>query len=123
AELAAAVAVLGDEAPVAAAARLAGIDPEDAPRLADALAGVALLETGTPLRFAHPIAQRAVYDDLPPVRRAQLHERAAIALDGEGADPELVASHVLAAVAQTERWAAPALRRAAVRARDRGADD
>ncbi|HEX4625413.1 MAG TPA: hypothetical protein VH231_13235 [Solirubrobacteraceae bacterium] len=121
--LAAAVAVLGDEAPLGAAADLAAIDGDAAPGLADALAGVALLAPGTPLRFAHPIARRAVYDDLPPARRADLHKRAAMALVGADADPELVASHVLAAVAETERWATPALRRAAERAGQRGAHE
>ncbi len=81
------------------------------------------LSPGTPLRFAHPIARRAVYDDLPPARRADLHKRAAMALVGADADPELVASHVLAAVAETERWATPALRRAAERAGERGAHE
>jgi predicted ATPase/DNA-binding CsgD family transcriptional regulator len=121
--LAAAVAVLGDEAPLGAAAELAAIDADAAPGLADALAGVALLAPGTPLRFAHPIARRAVYDDLPPAGRADLHKRAAMALVGADADPELVASHVLAAVAETERWATPALRRAAERAGERGAHE
>jgi DNA-binding CsgD family transcriptional regulator len=122
-DLAAAVAVLGDGTPLHGAAELAGVDAAEAPGLADALAGVALLAPGTPLRFAHPIARRAVYDDLAPARRADLHKRAAQTLVSDSADPELVASHVLAAVAETERWATPALRRAAESATERGAHD
>ena len=123
ADLAAAVAVLGDGAPIAAAAELAAVDPEAAVGLADALAGVALLAPEAPLRFAHPIARSAVYEDLAPARRADLHLRAARLLDAGDAEVELVATHLLAAGAEGEAWSTPRLRRAADRARERGADD
>ena len=62
--LACALAVLGDGAPANAAARLAGLDPDDGERAADALAAAGILAPGRPLRFAHPIMRAAIYASL-----------------------------------------------------------
>jgi predicted ATPase len=77
-ELVLAASVLGRRAPLPAAAQLAGLpDPSDA--LTEAISVGLLVEHMTPLgrelSFVHPLVQRAVYDDLSPARRRDLHQR------------------------------------------------
>jgi DNA-binding SARP family transcriptional activator len=55
---------------------------------ADAGAGAATL------RFAHNLVRDVVYTNLPQVRRAQLHQRLADALEGRGPSPEARAGEV-----------------------------
>ena len=120
AELASAVAVLGDGASLERAAALAGVDADAAAGAADALAGAAVLERGVPLAFVHPLVREAVYADLPEARRARAHARAAELLRDAGADAEQVASHLVHAHGAAGEWAVGALRQAAQRARERG---
>jgi DNA-binding CsgD family transcriptional regulator len=111
ARLAGAVAVL-DEAPVALAAELAGLEVPGAEAAADALAAAHLLAPGEPLSFVHPLIAAAVRADLPPLARARAHRRAAALLDGEGADVGRVAVHLLHTRPEGDAWAAAALRAA-----------
>jgi DNA-binding CsgD family transcriptional regulator len=120
-ELASAAAVLGDGAPLERAAELSGLEADEAARAADALAGAAILESGAPLSFIHPIVREAVYGDIPGARRARAHARAAELLRNAGADPELIASHLVEAHGAAGEWSVAALRDAAARARERGA--
>ena len=120
AELASAVAVLGDGASLERAAALAGVDADAAAGAADALAGAAVLERGVPLAFVHPLVREAVYTDLPEARRARAHARAAELLRDAGADAEQVASHLVHAHGAAGEWAVGALRQAAQRALERG---
>ena len=92
-----AVAVLGTTTPVSSAATLAGV-----PNLVAALdeaASVNLLHVREDLGirevgFPHPLVRAAVYEQLGPMRRVQLHSAAAEFVDEEGA---LLRHRVLAA--------------------------
>ncbi len=121
AELASAVAVLGDGAPLERAAELGGLEAGVAATAADELAGAAVFEAGAPLSFVHPIVREVVYGDIPEARRALAHARAAELLRDAGADAELIASQLVEAHGAAGDWAVPALRAAAMRARERGA--
>jgi DNA-binding CsgD family transcriptional regulator len=123
AALARAIAVLGVEARVEAAADLAGIDPASARSLASALAGAAILERGEPLGFVHPVVRTAIYEELPDSERSRLHGRAAAMLMELGSEPEVVAVHLLATAPAAEASAVSALREAAAAARARGAPE
>ena len=92
APLARAYAVLGRTAPLRHAARLAGLEPDDAAPLADALRAAGLLEGDG---LAHPLVAAALYRSLPPGERALWHARAARLLESEHAGAEDVAVHLL----------------------------
>ena len=94
--LARAVAVLGGRAEPRMAARLAELDDEVAERAADDLASAAILQSGLPLVFEHPLVRAAVYGELGPGERMQWHGRAAALLVAAGAEPDRVAVHLLA---------------------------
>ena len=82
-ELAGAVAVLGRGAALSEAAALAGIAaPLDA---VDALIATELVRSdGRSIAFVHPLAAVAVYERVPPARRARLHLAAAADAEGRG---------------------------------------
>ncbi len=122
-ELARAAAILGDEAALRHAAALAGIHLADAAAAADRLAGIGVLEPGTPLRFVHSIVRTAVHDDIPPAVRGLRHAAAARLLAGEGADADVVCSHLLVCEPAGSLEAVERLRAAAVRAVSRGAPE
>jgi len=121
AELARAVAVLGEGVPLHTVAALAGIDDDTAPDTADRLAAAELLTPGPEPRFSHPIVREAVYEDLGAARRARDHLRAARLLAATA--PEVAAMHLLRAERSGEPWAIDVLREAAVAARRRGAPE
>ncbi len=92
-----AVAVLGNTAPVAAAATLAGVS--DLFGALDEASAVGLLQVREEfgireVGFPHPLVQAAVYEQLGPLRRMQLHSAAAEFVEDEGA---LLRHRVLAA--------------------------
>lgn len=118
--LARGVAVLGAAAELRHAAALAGLDAAAASAAADALAAGGLLEAGRPLRLVHPVVRTALYSELAPGERAQLHRRAARMLAGEHADLDVVAAHLLASEPAGEAWAVDLLLDAAERAAARG---
>ncbi|MGH2955199.1 MAG: LuxR C-terminal-related transcriptional regulator, partial [Solirubrobacterales bacterium] len=123
ASLCRAVAVLGESAGLPAAATLAGIDRATAGAAADALAEARVLETGSRLRFVHPIVRTAVYEEIPRSARGAMHARAARLLADQGAAPESVAVHLLATDATGEEGAVGPLRDAARAALSRGAPE
>ena len=97
-----AVAVLGDDAPLELAARLAaraaGEDAgsaEAAAATADRLAAIGVLAPGLPLRFAHPLLGAAVHADIPAAARQLAHGYAAEALTDAGAPAAAIAAHLL----------------------------
>jgi DNA-binding CsgD family transcriptional regulator len=118
--LAGAAAVLGRRAPLGAAARMAGLgDPLPALREAIDAGLLALVERpgGRELAFPEPLARGAVYHDLDPVRRAELHAAAAgltagdVALAHRAAAalvPDAALAEDLAAAARRELARAPA---------------
>jgi DNA-binding CsgD family transcriptional regulator len=120
-DLATAVAVLGDRTPLRQAAALAQLDQAVAGRAADALAAAHILAPGEPVSFAHPLTAAAVRADLPPRGAAAAHRAAAELLVAEGAPPEEVATHLLAADPAADPKTVDVLREAASRALARGA--
>ena len=96
-ELVAAAAVLGQRCELAAAAALAGLgDP--LPALGEAAAAGILAEqpggAAAGIGFTHLLVQRAVYEDLSPARRRQLHQRAVGLVDRHRALGHRVAAAV-----------------------------
>jgi ATP/maltotriose-dependent transcriptional regulator MalT len=122
ADLARAIAVLGDGAELPTAAQLAGLDSVDAAAAAVAL-GWAEILTVEGLEFVHPVVRAAVYSELSPVERADQHRKAATLLAELGADEDTVALHLLSGEPSRSSWVVDILRRAARRAHSRGAPD
>jgi tetratricopeptide (TPR) repeat protein len=118
-----AIAVLGTAATTARAGQLAGLDADTGAEAVGALMAEHLIEGEHALRFVHPLVRSAVYQDLAsPVRQRWL-QRAARMLDAEGAAPEEVTVHLLAAGLAGDGWVVAKLRSAAADARGRGAAD
>ena len=118
-----AIAVLGEDATAVRAGRLSGVDGEQVWAVLDALARAAILAPGESLAFAHPLVRTAIHEDMSGAQRAELHARAARLLAGEGAQPEVVALHLLAALPRADPWVVSALRDAAVLAAARGSPE
>lgn len=118
-----AVALLAGAADVTAVADLAAIPAQHAVELLDRLSEAGLIEPGPPPRPAHPLIADALLAGLGPAERAGAHGRAARALGRLGADPERVASHLLAAPPCADRVAVAWLRRAAEASARAGAPD
>jgi predicted ATPase len=121
-KVARAVAVLGDGTELSAAAKLAGLDPPSAAAGAEALGRADILSRDA-LEFVHPVVRAAVYSELSPPQRAGEHRAAASILADQGAAEDQIALHVLAGDPGGDEWATAVLRRAARRARARGAPD
>ncbi len=119
--LARAVAVLDTDADVHLAAAVAGIDAARAAVAAEALVRSQILAAGELLRFAHPILRAAVYEELPPARRALEHRRAAEVLASR--NPDRAAVHLLSTAPAGDPWVAEQLLDAGERAAARGAID
>lgn len=117
------VAVLEANAEPLIISQLADVPEARARAAADALASAGILENRLPLTFVHPILRAAVYTDLGPARRAELHARAADALAAAGAATEVIAAHILACDPHGEPAAVSVLRRAAADALARGAPE
>jgi ATP/maltotriose-dependent transcriptional regulator MalT len=87
-ELAAALSVVGEAVPLPVAGRIARVDhPAQA---LEALLGTGFVtwrsgEASTPADFAHPLYRAALYADLAPTRRRELHRAAAESLDAASA--------------------------------------
>jgi DNA-binding NarL/FixJ family response regulator len=103
-ELADAVAIIGDAGGLAEAARVAGLDPGEGARAADALVEAGILQAGTRLSFAHPLVREVVYGALAVHERAHQHGQAARLLAQAGADPGRVATQLLASAPENDRW-------------------
>ena len=121
--LARAVALLGRDAELRHGAQLAGLDEAEAATAADALVAASILIPGRPLDFVHPLVRSAIYADLPPAQRGIDHRRAAELLAAEGADPEHVSTHLLAAEPAADKWVVEQLRAAAARVMAEGAPE
>ncbi len=108
-----AVAVLGTAATTARASRLAGLDADAGAESVGALMAERLIEGEEALRFVNPLVRSAVYQDLASPVRQRWHQRAARMLDAEGAAPEKVTVHLLAAGPAGDGWVVDQLRAAA----------
>lgn len=120
-ELARAVAVLGVDAGLHTAARLAGVAEKQAVTATDTLVTMDILQQGRPLEFVHPVVRAAVYESVPVTARSAAHGRAADLLAEEGADVDAVATHLLLAEPGRSSARVERLREAAARAVARGA--
>ena len=109
AELARAVAVLGEDATLGRAARLVHLALDEAEAALDGLIESELLAPGRPLDFVHPVVRAAVHDAMPAGSRSRVHRSAARLLRDEGAAPGRVATHLLVSEPGGERWVAEAL--------------
>jgi len=120
--LARALAVLeqGDLLP---AARLAGIDRDEAAYAAELLVAAGILEPGRPLTFVHPIVRSGVYTELSHAQRAQGHLRAAQFLAEQPGTDERVAKHLLATEPAGDGWVLERLVEAACAAGKQGAPE
>jgi DNA-binding CsgD family transcriptional regulator len=117
------VAVLGSDARLDTVASLAGVSLERAAELADQLAAAGITEPGEPLRFAQPMLQAAVYDQIPAARRSLAHLAAAERLMHDTRDPGRPAAHLVRVAPAGRPWVAATLREAASAAVRRGAPD
>ena len=119
--LAQSVAVLDENAELALAAALAGVDVDSATEWAASLAAAGILTPSEPLSFVHPIVRMSTYKHIVPPDRLRAHEEAVRVLQSAGAPPERLAPHVLLAGevegVRTDR----VLRAAAARAMRKGA--
>jgi DNA-binding CsgD family transcriptional regulator len=119
--LARAVAVLGEDAALELAARLAGVSVAEAAGLAAELARSGILDDATPLRFRHPILASAVRASHFASERGAMHTRAAALLRARGAGPERLALQLLHAPPAGDAGVVAELVAAAAGARRRGA--
>jgi DNA-binding CsgD family transcriptional regulator len=120
--LARALAVL-EQSDLRQAARLAGLDEEEAARAADLLTTAGILESGRPLRFIHPIVRSGIYSDLTGAERAQGHRRAARLLSEQPGGNESVAKHLLISEPAADDWVSERLLEAARTAERNGAPE
>lgn len=115
-----AIAVLDVDAAPRHVAAVAAMDEPRARRMADALVEASLVTAGKGgLRYRHPILRRAVYDDIAPLEKAELHRRAAGVL-AEAQDPDRAAAHLLSTDPSGDQWTVGCLRASAIRALARG---
>ena len=122
-QLARAVAVLGAGANLVRAAELAELPFEEAASEADVLIRADVARDAERLEIAHPLVRAAVLGELTSVARAALHARAARLLAADGASPETVGAHLLAAPRGRDPWVVDRLVAAAERARGAGAPE
>jgi DNA-binding SARP family transcriptional activator/DNA-binding CsgD family transcriptional regulator len=123
AEVARAVAVLGESAELPAIAALAGLDERQVAEATGALARGEILRPEQPLGFVHPLVRDAVYHELPPGERELQHARAANVLRAAGAPAEQVASHLLVIPRRGEQWVVDVLDEASRSAIRKGATE
>ncbi len=119
--LAQSVAVLDENAELALAAGLAGVDIDSATEWAASLAAAGILTPSEPLSFVHPIVRTSTYKHIAPPDRLKAHEEAVRVLHSAGAAPERLAPHVLLAGEVEGVRTDEVLRAAAARAIRRGA--
>lgn len=92
--LAQAMAVLGDNGALDAAAAVAEVDGDTAASIAARLLRIEVLAAEDPFAFAHPLVLHSVYDSLTVADRDRLHAAAAKVLGEAGAPPRVVAAHL-----------------------------
>jgi tetratricopeptide (TPR) repeat protein len=120
-EVACALAVLGDGAPVRRVALLAGLEVEATVQAASTLAELHIFHAEAPLSFVHPLVGASVKESMSPWARGQAHRRAAAILGQQDAPEEEIAAHLLMAPPDSDPDALVLLRSAARRALASGA--
>src|SRR4051794_23134016 len=107
-----ALAVIGDSAPPHVLAAVAGVPVSELGPARDALLVAGLLDPEGN-RFAHGLIAVAIAEDLPRTERERLHREAARALMDGGAEPGVVACHLLECGPQADPDVSELLLRAA----------
>ena len=102
--LAAAAAVLGEDAKLRRAAEIADLDLDSAGELADAMVAAEIAESTDPLLFSHPLVRTATLDEAGKASSAAMALRAAEILGREGEDSQRVAIYLLNARRGGEGW-------------------
>ena len=120
-EVAAAIAVLGEQAEPALVARLSALDDIGLASALRELARLGLLRDERSLRFVHRTVRDAVESSLNMGRREDLHHDAAALLNEEGGTAEQIAAQLMAVAGPGPRWSTGVLRSAAGTALRRGA--
>jgi DNA-binding CsgD family transcriptional regulator/tetratricopeptide (TPR) repeat protein len=120
--LARALAIL-EQSELIQAARLAGLEELEAADAADQLTTAAILQSGRPLRFVHPIVRDGIYSELSSAERARGHRRAAELLAEQAGAPARVAQHLLVSEPAADGWVVERLLEAARAARKQGAPE
>ncbi|WP_170201432.1 AAA family ATPase [Actinocorallia herbida] len=111
--LARALAVLGDGPARHLLRELLDLPEENVVALLETARAAGVLDAS---RFRHPSAAPALLADMPTAERAALHRKAADLLHRDGASPERVARHLVAAGHAAEDWAFDILYAAAAEA-------
>ncbi len=109
--LAQAVAIL-EHASLRDAGEVARLESGSAVAAADSLAAAGVLSP-EPLTFVHPLLRLAVYEQIPPAKRAEDHRRAAVMLASAGASTRRLGAHLLRASPTADPQVVTLLRRAA----------
>jgi DNA-binding CsgD family transcriptional regulator/tetratricopeptide (TPR) repeat protein len=111
--LARAVAILGDDVELHAAAALAALDQRGAADAAATLGRADILRPELPLAFVHPVVRAAIYNGFAPAERERDHAKAAEILAERGAAAEQVAAQLLLTSPRGDALVVAALREAA----------
>jgi DNA-binding CsgD family transcriptional regulator len=114
------LAVDGEGAEVALAARLAELPQDEASDAIDALVAAGIARIGPPLEFTQPLLGALAYDGIPAARRGAEHGRAATLLAEWGAGSEAIARHLVRSDPAADPAAVSALRESATRELSRG---
>ncbi|MHB8694974.1 MAG: helix-turn-helix transcriptional regulator [Solirubrobacteraceae bacterium] len=120
-EVARACAVVGDQAPLALVADVAGLDVGQVVTAVEKLVAAQFLTSSDPATFVHPMIRSAVYDAMPPGHRPAAHTTTARALHLRASGSEAIAHHLLAGVTRQEEWMRTALHDAGRSAARKGA--
>src|SRR3954467_7016128 len=118
--VAAALAILGNCAPLHVVAELAGVPLGELAPIRDALQAAGLLAPDG-LRFVHGLVAAALVEDLTHTERERLHREAARMLADTAASPDAVAAHLLECGPHGDPEVTGHLVRAADDAREAGA--
>ncbi|WP_431783854.1 helix-turn-helix transcriptional regulator [Streptomyces chumphonensis] len=115
-----ALAVLGRPTPLPVLGRLLGLSPEFTAQSLRLLRRCGLVSSDG---LGHPRIVDVVLADLPTEERLRLHRRAAEVLHEYGAEPGVVAAHLVSADWAEPAWSEAALHEAATQALDAGRPD
>lgn len=122
-DVAAAIAVLGEQSDPEPVGRLAGLDDVGFAAALRSLRRLGLLAGATRARFPHRVVRDAVVSSMSAAERQRLHEEAAGLLYADGHPAEQVAAQLMALPAARYPWSAAVLRSAADTALRRGAPE
>jgi DNA-binding CsgD family transcriptional regulator len=101
--LARALAIL-EQSDLLQAARLAGLELDQAAAAADLLETAGIVNAARPLTFVHPIVRSGIYSELSVGERSQAHSRAARIIAEQPREHEQVAEHLLLSEPAADPW-------------------